>query len=569
MAEGISSDRLNYGGPVFFHVRLVADPMELLPERVTIAINERGVHFFRTDPEKYLYTVKWHSFLQIGTSPTALLFKMGEAESPHFYQFETTKSEEICGAIKAHVNYARTRRLARERAQQQASARFVVPAGSALEQRSSAELGELAAKLADTEQQLKEHRAAVAHMREEVKETREEMERKLVEHVEVVQQQRKRIEELEKAYKEEAVLRKRYYNKIQDMYGKIRVNARSRPLNGREQGEGQKMVVEMLDEYTLLLPPSKDGEKPKEFQFDRFFYHTATQETVFKDIRHLTQSAIDGFNVCVFSYGQTGSGKTHTIYGDDDDPGLTPRAMEELFRRLDKEPKRMTYKLQVYMVELYMDKIIDLLLPKTAGKKTLKIKKDEKNATLIEVDKLPRLREVVQEGMERRVVAGTHMNAQSSRSHLVLSIIVETTDLQTEIVSCGKLSFVDLAGSERLEKSGSEGKQKEEAKYNNRSLSALARVFAAQAQNSEHTPYRDEDLTYLMSDSVGGNAKTIMFVNISPASGSLDETADSLDYAMRVRSITNEASKNVVNKEVQGPKSTVERMKKTLSDLIV
>ncbi|CAI7779795.1 unnamed protein product [Closterium sp. NIES-54] len=770
---------LPYGGSAFYHVRRIEDPIGLLPGRVLIGINKRGVHFFRPVPKEYLHSAELRDIMQFGSSPAAVFFKMRVVGSLHVFQFETSQGEEICLAIQTHINDALTRRFARQRARghnvpmlglgpagggaagegvlaggggggvlgegqgqgphpiteyehrtkelsesltrafmhieqlnQEVAARVAAEAklqselqavkealrqgevaneevveerdrlaemlqtanhpgreaalssgsftpgsvrrrdglgstGSnmsllndartralesqlkevqeelkavgrraeeqsqaaardrqALEQqlsnleltkdneiktlelRSSAERDELAARLAIADQRLEESRAAEAQLREEVKEKeaqsehleeffkeldelremKEEMERNRVEHLEVIQRQGKQIAELEKAYKEEIVLRKRYYNMMEDMKGKIRVYARWRPLSGRERGEGQRMVLEMPDEFTLQHP-WKDGGQPKAYQFDRVFDHTASQEAIFEDTRYLIQSAIDGYNVCIFAYGQTGSGKTFTIYGGDHNPGLTPRAMQELFNCLRKEAGRMSYKLQVYMLELYQDTLQDLLLPKTATKRKLEIKKDAKgmvvveNATLIEVQYLSQLEAVVQGGMERRAVAGTQMNAESSRSHLVLSIVIETTDLQTQNVCRGKLSFVDLAGSERVKKSRSEGEQLREAQSINKSLSALGDVISALAQGGGHIPYRNHKLTMLMSDSLGGNAKTLMFVNISPADGNLDETHNSLTYATRVRSIVNEASKNVANKEVQWLKSRISHWK--------
>jgi len=186
----------------------------------------------------------------------------------------------------------------------------------------------------------------------------------------------------------------------------------------------------------------------------------------------------------------------------------------------------------------------------------LDIKKDAKgmvmveNVTLVTISTFEELEAIVCKGIERRHTSGTQMNAESSRSHLILSIIIESTNLQTQVQVKGKLSFVDLAGSERVKKSGSTGNQLKEAQSINRSLSALGDVISALASEGQHIPYRNHKLTMLMSDSLGGNAKTLMFVNISPAEFNLDETHNSLSYATRVRSIVNDASKNVTTKEV-------------------
>jgi kinesin family member C2/C3 len=153
-------------------------------------------------------------------------------------------------------------------------------------------------------------------------------------------------------------------------------------------------------------------------------------------------------------------------------------------------------------------------------------------------------------GSKNRHVAGTKMNAESSRSHLVFSVIIQCTSLQTGNTTYGKLSLVDLAGSERVGKTGATAERLKEAQSINKSLSALGDVISALSTNADWVPYRNNKLTMLMSDSLGGNAKTLMFVNISPADYNADETAISLAYASRVKLITNDAQKNSENKEI-------------------
>ncbi|KAK9048598.1 hypothetical protein SSX86_032438 [Deinandra increscens subsp. villosa] len=211
---------------------------------------------------------------------------------------------------------------------------------------------------------------------------------------------------------------------------------------------------------------------------------------------------------------------------------------------------------QAYMLELYQDTLVDLLLPKQAKRSKLEIKKDSKgmvtveNATILPISTYDDLKNIIQRGTDQRHTTETLMNEESSRSHLILSIIVESTNLQTQSIARGKLSFVDLAGSERVKKSGSVGNQLKEAQSINKSLSALGDVISALSSGNQHIPYRNHKLTMLMSDSLGGNAKTLMFVNISPAESNLEETYNSLTYASRVRSIVNDPSKNVASKEV-------------------
>ncbi|KAG5529883.1 hypothetical protein RHGRI_030303 [Rhododendron griersonianum] len=280
-------------------------------------------------------------------------------------------------------------------------------------------------------------------------------------------------------------------------------------------------------------------------------------------MQYLVQSAVDGYNVCIFAYGQTGSGKTFTIYGSEKNPGLTPRATSELFKILKRDSNKFSFSLKAYMVELYQDTLVDLLLPKNAKRPKLDIKKDSKgmvsieNATVISITTHEELKSIIQRGSERRHTTGTLMNEESSRSHLILSVVVESTNLQSQAIAKGKLSFVDLAGSERVKKSGSSGSSLKEAQSINKSLSALGDVISALSSGNQHIPYRNHKLTMLMSDSLGGNAKTLMFVNLSPAESNLDESYNSLTYASRVRSIINDPSKNVSSKEVARLKKLV------------
>ncbi|KAL7223648.1 hypothetical protein ACSBR1_025158 [Camellia fascicularis] len=395
---------------------------------------------------------------------------------------------------------------------------------------------------------------------EELREMKEDIDRKNEQTAVLLKMQGAQLAELEALYKEEQVLRKRYFNTIEDMKGKIRVFCRLRPLSEKEIVGKERNVLTSLDEFTVEHQWKDDI---KQHLYDHVFDGIATQEDVFEDTRYLVQSAVDGYNVCIFAYGQTGSGKTFTIYGSEDNPGLTPRATFELFKILNRDSNKFSFCLKVYMVELYQDTLVDLLLPKFARRLKLDIKKDSKgmvfieNVTVESITTFEELNLIIQRGSERRHTTETSMNEQSSRSHLILSIVVESTNLQTQSIARGKLSFVDLAGSERVKKSGSSGSQLKEAQSINKSLSALGDVISALSTGNQHIPYRNHKLTMLMSDSLGGNAKTLMFVNISPAESNLDETYNSLTYASRVRSIVNDPSKNVSSKEVARLKKLV------------
>ncbi|XP_059435975.1 kinesin-like protein KIN-14E isoform X2 [Corylus avellana] len=554
--------------------------------------------------------------MQFDRSNTVISFKMKVANVPRIFQFDTKQGEEICVALQTHIDDDMLRCYSKARSSASSSISGDLPPNvevhrirvqdlpkapkksqrnvnevALLEQKSMearlAQLGDLMIEMntkkdligADTQllQKLQGElklRSEELHAAEdtmnklvnekisleemisglEKKKADEDIDTKNEQTAAILKRQEAQLAELEVLYKEEQVLRKRYFNTIEDMKGKIRVFCRLRPLNEKETAEKERDVLTSPDEFTVEHPWKDD--KAKQHIYDHVFDGSATQEDVFENTRHLVQSAVDGYNVCIFAYGQTGSGKTFTIYGSENNPGLTPRATAELFKITRRDGNKFSFSLKAYMVELYQDTLIDLLLPTNAQRLKLDIKKDlegmihVENVTVVSISTFEELLSIIQSGFEQRHTSGTQMNEESSRSHLILSIVIESTNLQTRSVVRGKLSFVDLAGSERVKKSGSLGSQLKEAQSINKSLSALGDVISALTSGGQHIPYRNHKLTMLMSDSLGGNAKTLMFVNVSPAESNLDETHNSLMYASRVRSIVNDPRTNISSKEV-------------------
>ncbi|XP_071110400.1 uncharacterized protein [Haliotis cracherodii] len=369
-------------------------------------------------------------------------------------------------------------------------------------------------------------------------------------------------------FNSERVLRKKYYNMVEDMKGKIRVYCRARPLSGSEKDRGNFSVLKSADEYSIEVSSQRGI---KEFQFDQVFMESSTQEKIFEDTNNLIQSAVDGYNVCIFAYGQTGSGKTFTMIGDKEQnhPGIAPRAFNRIFELAQENRSKMSMKVTCYMMELYNEKLIDLFgRPGQQDDDKLDIKKDKKGMVFVqgamvkEASNTKELFALFEEGSKNRHTASTKMNAESSRSHLVIGIVLESTNKVTGHVLKGKLSLVDLAGSERVGKTGAGAEQLKEAMSINKSLSALGDVISALSSEQSFIPYRNNKLTMLMQDSLGGNAKTLMFVNISPADYNTDETVISLTYASRVKLITNDASKNADNKEILRLKAVIQKMKK-------
>ncbi|XP_070819945.1 uncharacterized protein [Chaetodon trifascialis] len=344
-------------------------------------------------------------------------------------------------------------------------------------------------------------------------------------------------------YTSERTMRKKYYNMVEDMKGKIRVFCRIRPVSRAEVAQGGAIAVEKIDDYSVVVETPR-GQR--EFQFDRVFSAEASQDDLFHDTSRLIQSAIDGFNVCIFSYGQTGSGKTFTMVGDKEqkNPGIMPRSFNAIFDFIRENSTKFDFKVSAYMLELYNDRLQDLFVslageahaqPQSHGQaRRVEIKRNRKGVVFAqgaetkEASSAQELYALFQQACANRHISATKMNTESSRSHLIVGIMVESRNLTNGSVSTGKLSLVDLAGSERAAKTGAKDHQLKEANSINKSLSALGDVISALSAELPHVPYRNSKLTQVMQDSLGGNAKTLMIVNISPSECNLDETLTSL-----------------------------------------
>ncbi|KAG2790052.1 Kinesin-like protein [Phytophthora cactorum] len=379
---------------------------------------------------------------------------------------------------------------------------------------------------------------------------------------------------LETSYREEQALRKKYYNQIEDMKGKIRVYARCRPMSGSENERGCITCVKFIDEFSLEV--SGGNRATKTFAYDQVFSPASTQKQVFEDTKNLLRSAVDGYNVCIFAYGQTGSGKTFTMTGSEGDPGLSPRAIHHLFQLAEEGKSNFTVTFQATMLELYNDSLIDLFHLVDGGgahDNKLEIKKNEKgmvvvqNATLKKCTTPEQTLRLFEAANKKRQVGATKMNAESSRSHSIFSLLVESYNKTTKATTIGKLSLVDLAGSERAGKTGATADRLKEAQAINKSLSALGDVISALSTNEKFIPYRNNKLTQLMQDSLGGNAKTLMFVNISPADYNQEETSTSLTYASRVKLITNSANKNSESEQVNRLKAIIKQLRAGKTDV--
>jgi kinesin family protein C2/C3 len=347
-------------------------------------------------------------------------------------------------------------------------------------------------------------------------------------------------------YRKEVVERKRLFNLVQELRGNIRVFVRVRPVSSRELRDGASIVVTFPGENEIALVNER-GVK-KRWEFDQVFQMDSEQQGVYKEVSPLVTSMLDGFNVCIFAYGQTGSGKTFTMSGEGGDGtllGLMPRAVYEMYSILERHSEDVEASVQFCMTELYKDHLEDLLLEQRPGESNsaftqrrpeLKVKMDPNGivfidgVTMADAPTAQELQQLIEAGTAHRHTSATLMNAESSRSHLLMSVYIRSRNKATRVDTVGKLTLVDLAGSERMGKSGVTGDAAKEAVSINKSLSALGDVIGALTKGAKHVPYRNHTLTRLMQDSLGGNAKTLMVVNCSPADYNFDETQNSLAY---------------------------------------
>jgi len=343
--------------------------------------------------------------------------------------------------------------------------------------------------------------------------------------------------------------RRRVHNAIEDLKGQVRVYCRVRPLNSKEIEQGDSQALRVVDSMRLEVPRSGT------FAFDGVFA-PGSQEDIFEDCRDLIQSVADGHNVTIFAYGQTGAGKTYTLYGTPEQEGIASRAIRELFKLVDALRNKHSVTITGSMYELHRNQLTDLLRnqqrrPGTSsssscpGSPKLGLRTDHDGFAQVdrlvekEVKDAPELIRLLVRGLSQRIVAANAMNAESSRSHVMFTVKVTSVDAETREPLTGKLLLCDLGGSERLKRTEAAGDQLKEAIEINKSLSALGDVIEAVAERRRQVPYRNHKLTQLLQDSLGGTAKTLMFVNVSPAESNMQETAMSLNYASRAKRITN------------------------------
>uniref|UniRef100_A0A3B1JXL9 Kinesin-like protein n=1 Tax=Astyanax mexicanus TaxID=7994 RepID=A0A3B1JXL9_ASTMX len=349
-------------------------------------------------------------------------------------------------------------------------------------------------------------------------------------------------QELLRKYKREMNLRKKCHNELVRLKGNIRVFCRVRPVCQDEAESDSKTMVSFDSDDDAVLYLSNKG-KLMTFELDKVFPPQITQDEVFQEVQSLVTSCIDGFNVCIFAYGQTGSGKTYTMEGVPEDPGINQRALRLLFSEVSEKKPDWDYNITVSMVEIYNETLRNLLGDNPSEKLDIKMCPDGSGQlyvpglTEFSVESVEDINRVFELGHMNRATACTNLNEHSSRSHALLIITVAGFNSSTGHRTSGKLNLVDLAGSERIAKSGAEGSRLREAQCINKSLSALGDVINALRSRHSHVPFRNSRLTYLLQDSLSGDSKTLMVVQVSPLESNISESVCSLKFAQRVRTV--------------------------------
>ncbi|CAI5467012.1 unnamed protein product, partial [Closterium sp. Yama58-4] len=360
---------------------------------------------------------------------------------------------------------------------------------------------------------------------------------------------------------------------------RVRVTIRVRPPTEEEAASNGEFAMDISpDDSTVVLHRSNGQLEQMEFEFDSVLPPTATQADVYQvAAKPVVADVLNGYNGTVMAYGQTGAGKTYTLSSTKPPHlGIIPRAAAEVFVMARADPSH-TYRVSMSYIQIYMEMIQDLLRPSSSN---MQIRESENGVYIsgveeVEVTCVEDCLKLLAVGERNRTVAFTKMNAHSSRSHAIAIITVEkkrrkeaeSSDSEAHSGSAaaaaghgseehrkpekkdkilvGKLFLVDLAGSERLKKSGSEGLRASEAKSVNLSLTVLGKCINARADpHAHHVPFRDSKLTRLLQESLGGNAKTSLVINVAPTVHHLNESLSSLLFGSRAMEVKTKAMVN-------------------------
>ncbi|XP_058748341.1 kinesin-like protein KIN-7O [Vicia villosa] len=350
---------------------------------------------------------------------------------------------------------------------------------------------------------------------------------------------------------------------------RIHVTVRARPLSP----DDAKTSLWRISGNSIFIPNHSSM-----FEFDQVFDENSKTSEVYETrTKDIVAAAVSGFNGTVFAYGQTNSGKTHTMRGSKAEPGVIPRAVQDLFHILQQDVDR-EFLLRMSYMEIYNEEINDLLVPEH---RKLQIHENIERGIYVAglreeiVTSSEQVLNLMEFGESHRHIGETNMNLYSSRSHTIFRMIIESRDRNEDestssscdAVRVSVLNLVDLAGSERAAKTGAEGVRLKEGSHINKSLMTLGTVIKKLSEGVEsqggHVPYRDSKLTRILQPALGGNANTAIICNITLAQIHTDETKSSLQFASRALRVTNCAKIN----EIMTDAALLKRQKKEIEEL--
>ncbi|KAG2767921.1 hypothetical protein JG687_00003996 [Phytophthora cactorum] len=478
------------------------------------------------------------------------LHQASENEKKHLLKMES--QEQAASMVQAHI------------AQLESDLKELRPQLTVLSEK-KARIRTLETDLSGTREKLRHCLVRVDELEEKLEQREEDMQAEKT-------QFQERVAFLEQRVFDAEAVRRSLHNKVMELKGNIRVFCRVRPVLQNELASSRGEEIFAFPDYRserrqieLSANPkshvgygqngSRSVVKKYNFDFDLVFDSNCSQEDVFLEVSALIQSALDGYNVCIFAYGQTGSGKTYTMQGREEfassklmepspDMGIVGRAISHIFAGIeDLRTSGWDFTASLELVEIYNETLRDLLAPvESTDKIDLRLDSEGKivvvNSVIHKVQNDQEAWSLLRGAMSKRSTKSTRMNDRSSRSHCVITFRLNGVNSLTGEQRTGVINLVDLAGSERLSKSGSDSNREllKEATSINKSLSALGNVICALAKKSTHVPFRDSKLTHFLSSSLGGDSKTLMICNLSPLGEHRDETLNSLRFAKMVNS---------------------------------
>ncbi|XP_069029455.1 kinesin-like protein KIF28P [Embiotoca jacksoni] len=361
------------------------------------------------------------------------------------------------------------------------------------------------------------------------------------------------------------------------MYSKdcVKVAVRVRPFNKRERDAGSRCVVSMVSSSITIQDP-RDSQNRRSFCFDYAYWshsgftrdHSglyvpeepggryADQDSVFQDLGEgILENALQGYNATLLAYGQTGSGKSYSMVGYGPNKGLVPKLCDRLFQAIRENQENRQCQVFFSMLEIYNEQVVDLLSRGSRTPGGLRVREEQQRGFYVEglrtvpCETATQVEQLMEQGTRTRTTAATHMNANSSRSHMLIILQLKQIFSKESITKQSNINLVDLAGSERQRSSGSEADRLKEGTAINLSLTTLGNVISALAdvalgRKVVHIPYRDSVLTKLLQSALGGNSRTVMIATLSPADICYEESLSTLRYAERAKRIQNRAVVN-------------------------